>query len=234
MKIGFLSDAHGNCEALEKGFDILERSGASDFFFLGDAIGYMPGVAALERLRQRAVPCVRGNHEDMFLSGNWPSKRNDVYLFSETRRSMSNSLLRTIQSWPTSRRFQLSIGPILMFHGSPDSLVRGYVYPDTDLSCFHVTPGTTVFMGNTHIPFIRRHSEVTYVNVGSCGLPRDRGDMGSACLFDTVSNHVKIIRFNIALQTAEAIARCGRISSEVMAVFSRRPQGHIFGELYEE
>ena len=234
MKIGFLSDAHGNFEALEQGFDILERSGASDVFFLGDAIGYMPGVAALECLRQRAVPCVRGNHEDMFLSGNWPSTREDLYRFSETRRSMSNSLLYTIQSWPTSRRIQLPVGPILMCHGSPESLVHGYVYPDTDLSCFHLTPGTTVFMGNTHRPFVRQHSEVTYVNVGSCGMPRDRGDMGSVCLFDVVSGNVKIIRFNIAQQTTDAIARCGRLSPEVMAVFARRPLGRVFGVLYEE
>ena len=232
MKVGFLSDAHGNREALEKGFQVLERSGATDIYFLGDAIGYLPGVAALEYLEHWNVPCVRGNHEDMFLSAEWPVERDDIYRFSETRSSMSMNLRRAIDSWPTSRRIQFPVGQILMFHGSPDSHVHGYVYPDTDLSSFHVSPGTTVFMGNTHRPFVRRYSGVTYVNVGSCGMPRDRGDSGAACLFDTVSGIVRILRFDIARQNDAAIARCGKVSQEVLELFARRPAERIFGDIY--
>ena len=233
MKIGLLSDAHGNREALERGFEVLERAGAVRVYFLGDAIGYLPGVAALECLTRRDVPCLRGNHEDMLLSGDWPIERDEAYRFSETRATMSTELLRTIESWPTSRRIQFPVGPTLMYHGSPDSHVHGYVYPDTDLARFDVPSGTTVFMGNTHRPFIRRHAGVTYVNVGSCGMPRDRGDLGAACLFDTQSGAVRILRFDIAQQNVAAIRRCGTVSEAVMELFARRSNDVCFGELHE-
>ena len=222
MKIGLLSDAHGNREALERGFAVLERSKATCVYFLGDAIGYLPGVAAVEYLEQRNVPCLRGNHEDMYLSGDWSIEDNEDYRFLETRSVMTAELLRAIESWPTSRYVRFSVGPSLMCHGSPDSHVHGYVYADTNLDRFDVPSGTTVFMGNTHRPFIRRHAGVTYVNVGSCGMPRDRGDLGAACLFDTQSGAVRIIRFDISKENAAAIRRCGTISKAVLELFARR------------
>lgn len=233
MKIGLLSDAHGNREALERAFEVLEQAKAARVYFMGDAIGYLPGVAALESLAGRNVPCLRGNHEDMLLTGNWSVERDEHYQFSETRAVMSPELLRTIESWPTSRRIQFPIGPALMCHGSPDCYVHGYVYEDTDLARFDVPSGTTVFMGNTHRPFIRRHAGVTYVNVGSCGMPRDRGDLGAVCLFDIQSGSVRIIRFDIAQQNAAAIRRCGDVSQAVAEVFARRSSNVCFGELHE-
>ena len=232
MKIGLLSDAHGNREALERGFEVLERAKAARVYFLGDAIGYLPGVAALEYLERRNVPCLRGNHEDMYLSGNWSIERNDQYRFLETRAVMTTDLLRAIQSWPTSRWLRFPVGTALMCHGSPDSHVHGYVYADTNLDRFDVPSGTTVFMGNTHRPFIRRYAGVTYVNVGSCGMPRDRGDLGAACLFDSQSGAVRIIRYDISEENAAAIRRCGTVSKAVLESFARRSSDVCIDELW--
>ena len=125
MTIELLSDSPGNRETLERGFKVLERARTVRVYFLGDAIEYLPGVAALECLTQRDVPCLCGNQEDMFLSGDWPINRDEAYRFSETRATMSTELLRTIESWPTSRSIQFPVGPTLMCHGSPDSHAHG-------------------------------------------------------------------------------------------------------------
>ena len=49
-------------------------------------------------------------------------------------------------------------------------------------------------MGHTHRPFILKKDDVTFVNVGSCGLPRDNGHLASFVIFDTESGKVNIYR----------------------------------------
>ena len=42
MKIGILSDAHGNPHGLNRCLTALKREGAERLYFLGDAVGYLP------------------------------------------------------------------------------------------------------------------------------------------------------------------------------------------------
>ena len=42
MKIGLLSDAHGNPDGLANCISVLRSRGAERLFFLGDAVGYLP------------------------------------------------------------------------------------------------------------------------------------------------------------------------------------------------
>jgi hypothetical protein len=44
MKIGYISDAHGNVGAFEQGLKVLEAFCCEQIFFLGDAIGYIPSA----------------------------------------------------------------------------------------------------------------------------------------------------------------------------------------------
>ena len=67
------------------------------------------------------------------------------------------------------------------------------------------------------------------MNVGSCGLPRDCGHLGAACLFDDQTGEASVIRFDISAATQAALARCGPVAPEVEAVFERT--GDCFGEL---
>ena len=47
--IGILSDAHGNLRGFERGISLLREFGATQFIFLGDAVGYIPGSAVVKR-----------------------------------------------------------------------------------------------------------------------------------------------------------------------------------------
>jgi len=40
--IGILSDAHGNRPAFDLAISVLQGYGAKIFYFLGDAVGYLP------------------------------------------------------------------------------------------------------------------------------------------------------------------------------------------------
>jgi diadenosine tetraphosphatase ApaH/serine/threonine PP2A family protein phosphatase len=69
MQYALVSDIHGNLEALEAVLRFIdERYPASRLLCPGDIVGYGPDPAAcIDRLVQRGVPCVRGNHEEMVL-----------------------------------------------------------------------------------------------------------------------------------------------------------------------
>jgi predicted phosphodiesterase len=230
MKIGLLSDAHGSVEAFGLAVDVLVAEGATSLYFLGDAVGYLPGAGVLEAITTLGVPAVCGNHEAMLLTGMVDPRRDRTYRLEQTRRSLPAATLDEVRAWPDRRKLDAPCGPLLMVHGSPADTIWGYVYPDTDLAPFAQPPGTTVFMGNTHRPFVREHEGALFVNVGSCGLPRDCGAHGAACLFDNESGEATIVRFDIRDATERALQRVGDVAPEVLSTFQRRSAGPCFGE----
>lgn len=229
LVFGLLSDAHGNLEAYELGVEILRSRGASELFFLGDAVGYLPGAAVVEALARDGVLTVRGNHEEMLLEGSLTNEQDSVYQLLRTRSEMGSELLGWVEEWPVTRSIELAEGGIRMVHGHLKDPINGYVYPDSPLIDLDLGSPTTVFMGATHRPFVREIGSTTYVNVGSCGIPRDHGNLGSVCLFDTASRGASIIRYDIAAATESALLRCGPVHETVLETFGRR--GSYMGEM---
>lgn len=63
-RLGFLTDVHGDLEALDDALEQLERMGCGTIVCGGDVVDYGPSPeATLARLRERGIPIVRGNHE---------------------------------------------------------------------------------------------------------------------------------------------------------------------------
>lgn len=235
MKFGVISDAHGNVEAFRLAVSLLRHRGAERIFFLGDSVGYLPGTAVVDELMtsDEFLP-IAGNHEVMLLEGKIPPERDAVYRLTETRAAMNSTHLDFIRSWPRRRYLKLECGNLLLVHGSPSDETFGYVYPQTDLSQFDVAAGTTVLMGHTHHPFIRTNGTERFINVGSCGLPRDCGSVGAACLFDGTTGEAEIMRFNIDAATASAILRCGPVHPSVSEIFQRRPASAVYGTMIDD
>jgi len=223
--IGVLSDAHGNFPAFEQAIDILQREGAEQFVFLGDAIGYFPSTAVICAVQKMGedVSCICGNHEDILLSGIIDPEREPVYQHQIIRHQLSQTQLELIKSWPAQSVEAYGCGVVLFVHGSPLEHINGYVYPDTDLSVFHVDE-KLVFMGHTHHPFVGQSGRTTFVNVGSCGLPRDHGSLGSAALFDESTGSVRIVRFDITNATQRALASMGPVHPLVHQILMRRSE----------
>lgn len=230
---GILSDAHGNRECFELALSLLERLGAAEFLFLGDAVGYLPGAAVVRALAASGMSCIRGNHDEMLVSGAVDPDRDRIYRHAQTRRDLGESELALMAAWPASTIWVAASGPVLAVHGSPAEPTHGYVYPDTDLSTFDVATGTTVFMGHTHRPFVGTARGVRYVNVGSCGLPRDAGGLGCAALFDDETGGVRLIRFDIRDAVRAALARVGPVDDSVLAIFRRPAPTDLVGELHD-
>lgn len=225
--IGLFSDVHGNLEAAKRGIALLVREGAREFVFLGDGVGYGPDANVIAFLRTFSLPlrCLMGNHDQMLLMDDCPVERDEIYQHGRMRAAMSEADFAFMRSWPTALRQVTPQGVCLMVHGGPADPVEQYVYPNDPLPAVDADIAF-VFMGHTHRPFLRQVGNTTYVNVGSCGLPRDRGDLGSVCLFDPVCGRADILRYDITDITRRISAQ-GSVHPTVSAVFERKVDQYI-------
>ncbi|HEV2368352.1 MAG TPA: metallophosphoesterase family protein, partial [Acidimicrobiales bacterium] len=147
---------------------------------------------------------------------------HQMYQLDRVRDLLEPTEIAAVADWPIIREIEFPAGKVLLLHGSPPDPQFGYVYPDTDLEQFGVMSYAAVFLGNTHRPFIRVQGDTTWINVGSCGLPRDDGRYGAAALFDIESGQASIVRFDITGATRQALKRCPDVMEPVRQVFHRR------------
>ena len=200
MRIGFVSDAHGNPDGLSKCLEYLRAKHTDKIFFLGDAVGYMPNWAAVFALLDKfQVTCLRGNHDDMALGEGIDPKRNVVYKITHELIDENTTYLSRVATLPSSITIEVGERKLLLVHGSPFNTLDGYVYPDSSLADFEFINADVVFMGNTHRPFVRRAFGKYLVNVGSCGLPRDVGNLASCAVYETERDECTVYRipFNV-------------------------------------
>jgi len=229
MKIACISDIHGNLYALEKALDHIKTLNVDDVIFIGDAVGYIPGIQVLKRLKELKLLCMMGNHEDMLLNKSYSPQSDKVYQHSKTLQELKEYDLDYIRDWPT----ELYKENIAFFHASPLDHLNGYIYPDTELAFQNNLPDNIRYcvIGHTHRPFIRHHNNITFINNGSIGLPRDDGRYGSFSVIDTNNDIAEIIRFDITEETKRSIAEFGPVHASVSDLSNRRANETIVGDL---
>jgi len=231
--IGILSDAHGNQPAFEKGLNLLERFGAEAFIFLGDGLGYFPHTEILDYIQSLGsnIRSLRGNHEDLILKKKFQGPHEPVYQHQAIVKSLTAGQLEMIDNWPSLRTLKCSAGTVSFMHGGPYDKTYEYVYPDTDLTVYDIKE-RFVFMGHTHRPFIRHCGKTVFVNVGSCGMPRDHGCLGAVALFDEEVGEVRIIRYDIQFSFEKVLRDSACLHPSILEVMNRRTDGFV-GEYVE-
>ncbi|MEK6275952.1 MAG: metallophosphoesterase family protein [Actinomycetota bacterium] len=178
MRVGLISDVHGNRIALDAVLNELEREGVDQIVCLGDvAVGPQPGET-LARIRELGCPVVMGNWDAAFL-GDMPAPKDEV----------GKKLVEIGEWWakflsPADREFMQSFVPTfeleldgrdaVFFHGSPHSY-DDWIFsttPDEELrAMFDGFEMPVLVGGHTHLQMIRRFDEAVIVNPGSVGLP---------------------------------------------------------------
>jgi putative phosphoesterase len=232
VKIGLVSDAHGNALALAACLKKLESFQVDQVYFLGDAVGYFPGErAVLELLRSASISCQKGNHEAMLLGTMpVPSTNERVYQLEPARARLSVADRSFVESWPTERVVSAGGKHLLLVHGSPENHLQGYIYPDTDLSSFDALTYDAVFMGHTHYPFVAERQDMLIVNVGSCGLPRDQGNLAAFALYDTAAHSCDIFRLQMDINAIFDQFGTHPVADEVYQVLNRKSPKLPFGQ----
>ncbi|MEA2393138.1 MAG: hypothetical protein QOJ82_1029 [Solirubrobacteraceae bacterium] len=229
MRLGFVSDAHGNPDALAACLDRLAGLDVDSVHFLGDAVGYLPEEGAvLELLAKASIPCQLGNHERMLLDGP-PAELDPVYRLADARARLAPDALDALAAWPQSRMVEADGRRLLLVHGAPADPLCGYLYPDTDLGPLGALDYDAVVCGHSHHPFVRASSGPLVVNAGSVGLPRDAGSLAAFAVYDTARAEATLYR--VAFDAGPLLERSGdRVHADVRATLAR-PVGDFEGEL---
>jgi putative phosphoesterase len=171
MKLGVISDIHGDITALELAWSHLTVMGADRIVSAGDLAGYGPFPdRVVSFLQERNIPSVRGNHD------RWALERGTGIPDTFGGGTPSVETLDYLQALPAGIRLDLPV-PVSVFHGSPrsdmefvnrdshpPSVLRGYL---TQQSC------RLLILGHTHTPMSYRCPEGLVLNPGSIvSIPR--------------------------------------------------------------
>jgi len=229
MKIGFVSDAHGNPHGLELCLAELKRAGAEEVYFLGDSVGYLPSEMEVIRLLERErTKCIKGNHEALLL-GELP-KNNDaepIYRLNDASARMSPELKDVIASWPLTRELNVCGKRIFLVHGRPSNPLEGYLYEDGTIQSGEAGSNDVIVMGHTHRPFIRREQNALWLNAGSCGLPRDIGGLASCLVYDASSDSAEVLRVRMDVDRFLATCSEENVSKEVVSCLYRSSRSPV-------
>ena len=218
MKLGLLSDIHGNYLALEAVLNSAEEKGVDVLLLAGDLIGYYFWPKEIMGLLSSwDTIAVRGNHEEMLNK----AFENPLMLTEIEReygcglRVALNSLTAKQLDWLTSlphpREMAIDGQKILLCHGSPWSL-DDYIYPDlktTTKDRFLEMDFDWIILGHTHYPMMVECGKTKVVNPGSVGQPRNREPGAHWATLDTKSLQFKkyIEEYDIDLVAEQTRAR---------------------------
>ena len=230
MRIAVISDIHGNLVALEKCWAAIESLNCEKVICLGDVVGYFPdGIDCLEYLEKKAVPCLLGNHEAMLIGKlPIPEEKDEVYKLSEIRDAVPKDLVAAMHSRLPYTTYNLANKDMLFVHGSPWDPLQGYYYINDDFDDLAGLDFALIFMGHTHRPFIRKHNNMIFVNVGSCGLPRDDGALPSFAIYDSESHATRIVR--VSIDVNEVQLRYPYVHKKVKDCLNRKENRQTAGE----
>jgi predicted phosphodiesterase len=180
MRVLVLSDIHGNLPSLEY---VLKYEKHLDLVIsLGDVVNYGPWgnecVDLLDTLGNKVL--IKGNHEEAFLSGNYPGKNIIAKTFFEQcfpvfdRKDKINNYIKNF-----------SLGNSDFIH----TINNSYVFSDTDVKI-----NKNTFIGHSHRIFSKMIENYRLVNVGSVGQNRVNIDEINYAVWDTEKDTVELIK----------------------------------------
>jgi putative phosphoesterase len=175
MRLGVLSDIHGNRIALDA--VLADMPPVEGLVCAGDVVGYNPWPqACVDSVRDHDMAMVLGNH-DRAVAGDTAFAFNGMAAagIEYAREQLSAAALRWLGSLPTERR--VADGRVKLVHGHPDDPDH-YTYPD-EFSSALLADEELLVMGHTHHQYHERDDEGIVLNPGSVGQPRD-GDPDAA------------------------------------------------------
>lgn len=202
MKIGIISDIHGNDEALSLVLADAESVGVEHLLILGDIVGYYYNPDRVMSLLEKwPHHMIAGNHEQMMLK----SMSSQSYLEQVTRKyghgieiaiqKLTEHQIELLTSLPESLSVDVEGINIGLYHGSPRDADE-YIYPDIELDLLKqvcCSGHDYVLMGHTHYPMCTHIEKTSLINPGSVGQPRDIGGLASWAIIDT-SNYMTVYR----------------------------------------
>ena len=183
MRVGIVSDVHGNIAGLEAA---LERMGPVDeLLCAGDTVyQYRWSNETVARLREHGAHVVQGNHDEVILSRDGERAR--------AMRHVRGDLVEWLRARPYALDLRVGGKRLLMAHSSPWGGWE-YHYPHDPVWAKTATlDHDVVVTGHTHVPMAERFGGTLVINPGSAGEARHPGNgyRLSCAVWDTASDEV--------------------------------------------
>lgn len=176
MRIGVISDVHGNKIALDE--VLSDMSDVDRIVCCGDIIGYGPRPQeCVETVREKCDVYVRGNHDRDVARPERYMKGSGVYEgLMHARKELDEEQLE----WVTGLDRKNVLEGYQIVHSHPE-VVDKYVYPRefVDVSDHVDEEKHGLLLGHTHHQHAEKHNGNIIMNPGSVGQPRD-GDVRAA------------------------------------------------------
>jgi len=201
MKVGVISDIHGNHYALEAVFETAKKEGIAKLLVLGDIVGYYyhPELV-LNRLSEWDYEIIKGNHE-VLLQDLKENKIDTEALKAKYGRGHEQALKNlddTTQEWlfslPEQKTIVIDGVSFQMNHGSPWSIDE-YIYPDAALEQLEKCNSVAhdfVLIGHSHYAFSHQCENSILINCGSVGQSRQKGGQAYWCVINTSDKSFEI------------------------------------------
>ncbi|ELY64326.1 metallophosphoesterase family protein [Natronococcus jeotgali] len=209
MRVGLISDVHGNRVALEA--VLADMPAVDELLCAGDIVGYNPWPAAcVAELRDRDVPTVMGNH-DAAVADETPFRFNSMARagVEHALEQLSADQLEWLADLP-EERLECD-GRVKLVHGHPDDPDRytRYTYPD-EFSPRLLGDEDVLVLGHTHVQGVERYGEGIVVNPGSVGQPRDGDPRAAYAVLDLEAMTVETHRVEYDIgEVRDAVAAAG-------------------------
>jgi len=217
MRIGILSDIHGNLPALEIVLADMSRRSLDAMFCLGDLVGYgaFPNEVTAA-IKASGMPTIMGNYDDGV--GFDRDECGCAYRDPGEEERGHRSLIWTRHHTTTDNKaFLRSLVPeirreaggqrLLLVHGSPRRM-NEYLFEDRPLSSFQrlaaASNADVIVFGHTHRPYTKLVDGVRFVNAGSVGKPKD-GDWRTGYVIlqpDRADEAVEFVRLEYDIDRA--------------------------------
>ncbi|MBP2446502.1 metallophosphoesterase family protein [Rhizobium leguminosarum] len=181
--IAFISDIHGNYEALKVVLAEIDRMGIDRIYCAGDVVGYYSQVnECCDELRGRNIPVVMGNH-DWYMAGGGFCVRsrsvNDCLVY--LRRVITDENLQWLRTFPV----QMRVDGVHMVHGGWSDPIDEYLEPTREY--FDRLEGRFFLSGHNHMQSLHDFGPKVYCNPGSVGQPRDGDPRAAFATFDVTA-----------------------------------------------
>lgn len=188
MKYLIFGDVHGNLPALELMLKA-ERNNYDVLVSHGDVVNYGPwSNECVDVLETVKCICLKGNHEDYFLSGHYPghhllAKEFFNFCFPQFKKQSIISLY--------NKEYRLH--DYCITH----TLNNQYVYPDSDLDVLQVS--NHYIFGHSHYQFLKKSNGHVICNTGSVGQNRKFINVINYVLFTLSSGYIELksIKYNV-------------------------------------
>ncbi len=226
MRVGVISDIHGNAAALETVLDELEDETLDEVWCLGDLVGYGPDPNdCCELIAHRTDLCLVGNH-DLGVIGSIALDEfsPDAAAAAKWTQTVLTDYSR---AYLESLRPEAKVEGAELYHASPRDPVWDYVLSEpVARESLEITKAPLVMVGHSHVPLAmilengRANGGLApgghevdlaqgrwLLNPGSVGQPRDNDPRAAYVILDLEARTASFRRVTYPVERTQAEIR---------------------------